>query len=66
METINASTLDPNNLREDVNKIYWAVIRKYQEIEKQYDKDTNHYRDTEQQARWNKRLEELLKSNVGF
>jgi hypothetical protein len=58
--TINSTGFDPSTYREEINKVYWAVLRKYLEIEKQYDEETDHYRDRELQARWNKKLDELL------
>ena len=61
VSTINSTGFSRENYRKEINDIYWATINKYLEISKEYDSDTKHYNDLEGQARWNKKLAELLK-----
>lgn len=51
------------NYKKEVDEIYWLIIKKFQELSKQYDLETNHYRNRDQQEIWNKKLERLLNSN---
>lgn len=59
--TINSTGFSLENYPKEINDIYWAVINKYVEINKQYDRETSHFNDLEGQARWNRKLAELLK-----
>ena len=61
VSTINSTAFSRENYRKEINDIYWATINKYIEINKEYDSETKHYNDLEGQARWNKKLAELLK-----
>lgn len=60
-ETINAMAFDRNDYANQINAVYWEIIKKYVEIEKQYDIDTEHYKNQAQQAMWDKKLNDLLK-----
>jgi Bacterial protein of unknown function (DUF922) len=60
-KTINSMDFNRHNYRQEVDAIYWEIINKYREINKQYDLDTNHYNNQAQQAIWDKKLNDLLK-----
>lgn len=57
---INSTPFSLDNYPKEIDAIYWAVINKYVEINKQYDRETDHYNNVDGQARWNKKLSELL------
>lgn len=59
-ETINSMTFDRNDYAKQIDAVYWEIIRKYVEFEKQYDRDTDHYKNQAQQALWDKKLNDLL------
>ncbi len=60
-ETINSMTFDRSDYAKQIDVVYWEIVKKYIEIEKQYDRDTNHYKNQEQQALWDKKLNDFLK-----
>ena len=60
VSTINSTPFDRDGYKKDINDLYWATINKYVEINKLYDRETNHHNDLEGQARWNRKLAELL------
>lgn len=59
-ETLSAESFDSADYAQEIDRRYWEIIEKYKQIEKQYDEETEHYRNREQQALWNKKLHELL------
>ena len=59
--TINSTPFSPTNYAKEINDTYLLVIGRCQEFEKLYDSETSHYRDREQQARWNDKIRALLK-----
>jgi hypothetical protein len=61
--TVNEMEFSRDNYRKEIDAVYWKVIKKYQAINKQYDADTNHYHNRQQQAVWDRKLEELLNGN---
>jgi hypothetical protein len=60
VSTINSTAFSLENYKKEINDVYWAIIGKYVEINKLYDRETNHHNDRESQARWNQKLAELL------
>jgi hypothetical protein len=60
-ETVNSMDFDRNDYARQINDVYWKVIEKYKEFERQYDRDTEHYRNQPQQESWDKKLNDLLK-----
>jgi hypothetical protein len=59
-KTVNSTEFSRSNYRKEVDAIYWQIIEKCKQMNKQYDLDTNHYNNREQQASWDKKLTELL------
>lgn len=59
-KTINSKFFDRNNYAEEIAAVYWEIIKKYQEFEKQYDEETDHFNNQEQQLLWDKKLNNLL------
>lgn len=62
-KSINSMEFSRQNYKKEVDEIYWKIIKKYQEMNKQYDLETNHYRNRVQQEIWDKKLEQLLNSD---
>ena len=60
-KTADSTAFDLDNYAKEIDAIYWTTIKKYQNLTKQYDLETDHYRNIEEQARWNKKLDDLLK-----
>ncbi|MFL6467027.1 MAG: DUF922 domain-containing protein [Pyrinomonadaceae bacterium] len=59
-ETINSTDFSRDNYRKEIDALYWKIIEKYVVLNKQYDSDTDHYLNVEQQIFWDRRLEFLL------
>jgi predicted secreted Zn-dependent protease len=59
-ETINSMTFDRYDYAKQINVVYWKIIEKYREFEKQYDSETDHYKNQAQQELWDKKLNDLL------
>lgn len=59
-ETINSMTFDRYDYAKQINVVYWKIIEKYKEFEKQYDSETDHYKNQAQQELWDKKLNDLL------
>ena len=59
--TINSASFSSANYRKEIDNAYWMVIGKCKEFERQYDAETRHYNDREQQTLWNKKISDLLK-----
>ncbi|MBX7171229.1 MAG: DUF922 domain-containing Zn-dependent protease [Pyrinomonadaceae bacterium] len=59
--TINTMSFDRNNYHKQIDEVYWKIIEKYKEINAQYERETDHYKNIEQQKKWNKKLNSLLK-----
>lgn len=62
-ETINSTPFDRNNYKQQVEAAYWQIIKKYQDLNAQYENETDHYRNVAQQKKWDKKLAELLDEN---
>jgi hypothetical protein len=60
-DTINSREFDRDDYAKRISAVYWEIINKYKEIEKQYDRETDHYKNQEQQALWDKKLNDALK-----
>lgn len=60
-ETINSMTFDRDDYAKQIDAVYWEIIKKYVELEKQYDRETDHYKNRAQQEMWDKKLDDLLK-----
>ena len=58
--TINSTDFSRNNYHKEIDQLYWKIIDKYRVLNKQYDLDTQHFRNAEQQAIWDKKLDEQL------
>jgi len=58
--TINSSYFSASNYHKEIDDVYWAEIGKCKEFERQYDLETKHYNDREQQMVWNKKIADLL------
>lgn len=58
--TINTTAFSTDNYHREIDAIYWKIIRKYKEIDKLYDQETDHYKNQAEQSRWNKKLDDLL------
>ncbi|MEI9810326.1 MAG: DUF922 domain-containing protein [Bacteroidota bacterium] len=52
---------DKNGYKKDLKKIYDSVTGEKENLQDQYDKETDHSRKKEEQARWIKKIDELLK-----
>jgi len=59
-DTINSTDFSRNNYQKEIDALYWKIIDKYRALNKQYDLDTNHFRNLKQQAIWDKKLDDLL------
>lgn len=59
-KTINSMEFSRNNYHKEINEKYWEIIKKHQEMNRQYDKDTNHYNNQDQQEIWDKKLNDQL------
>lgn len=62
-ETINSMTFDRNNYQKQIDTAYWEIIERYKALNKQYDVETNHHKNEEQQKIWDKKLNDLLNQN---
>ena len=60
-ETINSTDFDRNDYVQQINELFSEILEKYKEFEKDYDAETNHYNNQEQQTVWDKKLDDLLK-----
>ncbi|CAK91592.1 unnamed protein product (macronuclear) [Paramecium tetraurelia] len=49
-----------NNHQQQIRTIFKQNLREYIQIEKDYDEETNHYKDVEKQKIWNRKLKEQL------
>jgi hypothetical protein len=58
--TINSTYFSASNYHKEIDNAYWVEIGKCKEFEEQYDADTKHYNDREQQMVWNKKIADLL------
>ncbi len=58
---VDATPFSPVNYPKQIDDVYWQVSAKCKEFERQYDIDTKHYNDREQQALWNKKIADMLK-----
>lgn len=59
-QTVNSMSFDRNDYAKQIDAVYWKIINKYVEIEKQYDSDTEHYNNQAQQEAWDKKLNDAL------
>ena len=59
-ETIDARAFDRTDYAKQISDIYLEIMNKYKEFEKQYDRETDHFKDLAEQDRWNKKLNDLL------
>ena len=59
-ETINSMIFDRYDYAKQINVVYRKIIEKYKEFEKQYDNETDHYKNRPQQELWDKKLNDLL------
>jgi len=57
---ISSTDFSRYNYRKEIDVLYWKIIDKYREINDQYDSDTAHYQNVEQQIFWDRKLESLL------
>ncbi|CAD8071679.1 unnamed protein product [Paramecium sonneborni] len=49
-----------NNHQQQIRNIFRQNLKEFLEIEKDYDDETNHFKDVEKQKMWNKKLKEQL------
>jgi hypothetical protein len=59
-KTVNSTAFDRNDYAKQVSALYWQIIEQCKALDKQYDTETNHYQNREQQAAWDKKLKALL------
>lgn len=59
-QTINSKEFSKNNYHKEIDAIYWQIIEKYKALGKQYDAETNHFNNQEQQKIWDKKIYDLL------
>lgn len=59
-DTINSTDFDRDNYKTQIEELYREIIKEYADFEKQYDKETEHYNNQEQQDLWDEKLDELL------
>lgn len=52
---------DKDSFRKDLKKIYDGITTEKEGFQDQYDKETDHSRKKEEQARWVKKIDEMLK-----
>ena len=50
---VNATVLLRNNYESVIAAIFREELEKYRQLERQYDKETNHFHDKQQQLKWN-------------
>ena len=50
-----------NSYRNDLKKIYDSITVEKEDLQNQYDNETDHSRKKEEQAKWRKKIEEMLK-----
>jgi Bacterial protein of unknown function (DUF922) len=60
--TVNSTAFDRTGYHQQIDKLYWEIIAKYQTMNAKYEKDTNHSKNRQQQTAWNKKLDNLLSS----
>jgi hypothetical protein len=60
-DAVNSAWFSVSNYAKEIDDIYWRTIDKCKQFERQYDTETKHYHDEEQQALWNKKIADLLK-----
>jgi len=59
-KVISSTDFSRNNFGKEIDALYWKIIEKYRVINDQYDSDTAHYQNVEQQIFWDRKLESLL------
>lgn len=57
---INSTDFSRGNYSKEIDTVYWKIIEKYRTINDQYDSDTAHYQNVEQQIFWDRKLDSLL------
>jgi hypothetical protein len=60
LATFKTTNFERSNYRGQMQSIFQDVLKKYIDMGRQYDKETEHYRNKEEQERWNKLLAERL------
>lgn len=60
-QTINSTAFDRNSYHQQVDALYWQIIKKYQDLNAEYERETDHYNNIAQQKKWNKKLREMLR-----
>jgi predicted secreted Zn-dependent protease len=51
---------------DDVNRIYEKIMSDHQELQQQYDQETDHSRKFPEQGEWEEKIQELLKSYEAY
>jgi len=51
-----------NNIRGEINRIYMNILKEFALLQKQYDDETDHYKNQEGQEKWNKKIDEMILS----
>lgn len=59
-QTINSMKFSQDNYHNEINAIYWQIIEKYKALNKQYDAETDHFNNQEQQKIWDRKINNLL------
>ena len=52
--------------QQDLNKIYHEILDEKEDMQNDYDKETNHSINIEKQAKWLKKIEEMLEEYVTY
>lgn len=57
---------DKNSYQKDLRKIYGDITKEKEEFQDQYDKESDHSRNKEQQEAWTKKIADLLNDLKGY
>jgi hypothetical protein len=60
LSVVNKMTLTKTDYADAIRNVYGEIMRKYNEMNVQYDSETDHFKNKEQQQKWNALLAEKL------
>ena len=59
--TMSSTAYSLSNYAKEIDQLYWQISAQCKQVNDQYDTDTRHFNDREQQALWNQKIAEMLK-----
>jgi hypothetical protein len=63
---MNEYKFDKNSYQKDLRKIYETITAEKEEFQDQYDRETDHSRNKEQQSDWMAKIKKMLKEYESY